>query len=231
MSSLFQCESSSEQNGQVFIPNISDFYFTPKYAGVTFNRSLGYTYIYNLPPQSAEEECSGTVVAMQYCYRTLERELNNANVFRFLYLTKCGLEFKIMKILSLTYDETNRVDSVSGSSSVCCHKISLSRQAMFNLSSLDNFTFGIEIRRAPLIAFEDITTEHNIEHFQAQLNDTELMEGSSFSLTESNRRSSVSPLLFRMFITIGIQYKPQQTLAQKLTACLHYCLLFLSYTT
>ena len=72
---------------------------------------------------------------------------------------------------------------------------------MFDLSTLGNFTFGIEIRQAPLIAFGDITTEHNIEHFQARLNDATLKKGRSFSLTESNRRSNVTPLFFRMFIS------------------------------
>ena len=197
MHSPYQCQSSSEKSGQVFTPNISDFYFTPENApsaGSTSNGSFGYTYIYNLPPESAdhEDECSGTVVAMQYCYHRIRR--NKSNVFRFLYLAKCELEFKIMKIFRLIYDETNCTMGV------CCHKMSLGRQAKFDLTSLSNFTFGIEIRRAALIAFGDITTEHNIEHFQAQLNDATLKRGRSFSLTESNGRSNVTPLLFRMFI-------------------------------
>ena len=72
---LFQCQHSTFQDGQVFTPNIPDLYFNHTYAAdmedLLMRPRNGLTYFFTIPPESAERNCSGTVVAIQYCYRSV----------------------------------------------------------------------------------------------------------------------------------------------------------------
>ncbi len=72
----FQCQPSSENGQQVFFPNIPDSYFTPRNAHdflrTTLESSMaGVTYIFRIP--AMQYNCSGSVVALQYCYQTVPR--------------------------------------------------------------------------------------------------------------------------------------------------------------
>ncbi len=87
-SSLFQCQSSSDQNGLVYTPNIPNEYFNHTNAAdlrtsggflVGLNvtvREKRATHIFTIPPESASRNCSGSLVSIQYCYRARDRDIN-----------------------------------------------------------------------------------------------------------------------------------------------------------
>ena len=107
--------------------------------------SPGITYIY--PVNSAEINCSGTVTALDFCYRAFASDLgSNSLVFTLSLLQGNG---------GIDYTVTNTVEVRGTSSSsdcsrdiigsrFCCEIFTLSPQDQFNLPS-PNFAFGITI--------------------------------------------------------------------------------------
>ena len=56
----------------------------------------GVNYFFTIPPESAERNCSGTVVAIQYCYRVHQNLINSAqDVFSFHSVTRDGFVFTV----------------------------------------------------------------------------------------------------------------------------------------
>ncbi len=83
-SSVFQCQSSSDQSGLVYTPNIPDFYLNDVNAAALWSSDGSFkrlitterTHIFTIPPESASRNCSGSLVSIQYCYRARDRNIN-----------------------------------------------------------------------------------------------------------------------------------------------------------
>ena len=71
-SSTFHCQPSSDQSGLVYTSNIPDFYFDHVNVGSSNDvTDIGGSAVYVYPV--SEDRCSGTVVAIELCYRAFDR--------------------------------------------------------------------------------------------------------------------------------------------------------------
>ena len=76
--SMFQCQFSSQPSGFLYTPNIPDSYFndenyimTNEVAGLI----NGIIYIFTLPSESVQRNCSGRVESIQYCYQARDSDI------------------------------------------------------------------------------------------------------------------------------------------------------------
>ena len=158
-SSLFQCQPSSGGDGLVYTPNIPDFYFSHENAadfrtgdGANLTTAVnGFTYIFIIPPQSAERNCSGDVVAIQYCYQAKASEIDkNVTIYTFHYSN--GSEFNFTGTPNFAVNTIPQENDCTrpprgrerGIERVCCDMAILGPTNQFKLSS-NNFTFGISL--------------------------------------------------------------------------------------
>ncbi len=136
-SSVFQCQSSSDQSGLVYIPNIPDFYFNHTNAAdlrtsggslvdsPTRVKGERATHIFTIPPESASRNCSGSLVSIQYCYRARDQDINvEQTIFdltSLISLNQCGL-FEVKNITTISSTPRNSIcTDVSGKiQQICC---------------------------------------------------------------------------------------------------------------
>ena len=217
-SSLFQCQSSSNQNGQVYTPNIPDFYFndvnaaanfrTDGSADLTQSQTRGVTYIFTVPPESPLRNCSGTVVSLQYCYQARDIDIGqNRNVFNLLFLTQNGMDFTVNgRITRKARPRNNRcTDPNSGGiQQICCEITSLTGLNIYNRFHIpsSSFAFGVVIRNGNVrpLTFTTSAIEYHVEQYQAALGANGPSLGNTFTFTDSSRVNNGSSLLFRFFI-------------------------------
>ena len=189
----FQCQSSTDQSRQIFTPNIPDLYFNA--SAIWSNRDNftqersenGFTYIYTIPTDSEGHNCSGTAVAMQYCYA--------ANITRrrrpldFLILDQDGLEFTVRRRIRLNAPvcSTQSIDNL-----ICCTTEHLSSTSQFQISSLP-FTFGIILRFAQLYS---LPTENSVRQYEAMPRNN----GSPGTIFTATSAESSSLLVLRLII-------------------------------
>ena len=191
---LFQCQHSTDQDGQVFIPNIPDYYFDHSNAArenSLLTQTRPSNYFFTIPPESAERNCSGTVVAIQYCHRASQHCINSTqDVFSFHSVTRDDLVFTVTSSFTVrTTPLESKCTQVSSNGQntiyLCCDTSTLS--AGNQLSILPgSYTFGVTIveRRVAPYAFKD--TEFVVDQFQGSL-DTTIQVGTSFNFTESEK--------------------------------------------
>lgn len=208
-SSLFQCQLSSDQSGQVYTPNIPNFYFshenaadfrTGRGANLTTARS-GFTYIFTIPAESAERNCTGRVVGIQYCYQAGSLDIdNNKNIFNLLHLNRNGFDFTVNS--SFTEQTTPRESFCTNPSGmiqrVCCDTATLGMMDQFQLSST-SYTFAVMLinNNVRPLAFAASSTNYRYEQLQASLGISVPM---SFTLAQSSEVNDESLLLLRFIL-------------------------------
>ena len=207
---LFQCQHSAHQDGQVFIPNIPDLYFDHTNAAdmtsLLMRASNGVTYFFTIPPESAERNCSGTVVAIQYCYQVHKNRIDSAqDVYLFHSVTRDGFVFTVTS--SFTVRTTPHLESectqVSRNHYLCCDTTTLSADNQLSIS-LESYTFGVTIiNKITTYAFTN-DTEFVVEQFQGSLSTT-IPAGTGYPLAES---VEVSGLLLMRLIGNNNNYAP-----------------------
>ena len=143
----WQCSALDVANNLYYLPNIPE----GKYTGVTLTAYTlsqpGVTYIYPVP--STQVNCSGTVSAVEYCYRGSDGQLGNELLaFTLLTLEQNGLNFRV----------TGRIDIRTTPHSCtrspyCCDTTSLNMAGHFILPA-PNFAFGIAIPHSSVILLE-----------------------------------------------------------------------------
>ena len=152
---LFQCQHSTHQDGQVFIPNIPDSHFNHKNAAnlamgkdsLLTQSSPGITYFFTIPPESAERNCSGTVVAIQYCYRVHKNRICSAqDVFLFHSVTRDGFVFTVNSSFTVrtTPHQESECTRIEMHYYLCCDTTTLSADNQLSFSP-DSYTFGVTI--------------------------------------------------------------------------------------
>ena len=208
--SLYQCIHSRKQTGQVYTPNIPDFYFndmnaanfrTGRKANLTAARN-GTTYIFPIPSKSPLYNCSGTVVSLQYCYQARDRDIGmNQRVFNFLSLVKNGLDFTVSKKIRIRTSPQNSTCTQWGRNQqqiICCDSTSLQPTDRFKIPPT-NYSFGVVVRNQRsfrLLTFAPSAMKYHVGQYQASLG----MNGPSgtFTLTDANCAQSSSLLLLRL---------------------------------
>ena len=181
-SSLFQCQPSTDQSGLVYTPNIPDFYFNDVNAanfrsGGAANlttSSNGVTYIFTIPAESAERNCTGNVVAIQYCYETRSSQIgsNEINGFNFLHMNRNGLVFTVTGSFTeqTTPQESICTIPMGMIQQVCCDTATLDMMNQFQLPTT-SYTFAVMIinNDARPLAFTASATEYRHEQLQTVL--------------------------------------------------------------
>ena len=190
---LFQCQSSTDQSGQIFTPNIPDLYFNASTIwsnrdNFTQERSEnGFAHIYTIPTDSEGHNCSGTTVAMQYCYAA--NITTGRRPFNFLILDQDGLEFTVSRRIRLNPPVCS---TQSFDNSICCTTENLSSTWQFQISS-STFTFGILPRFAQLYS---LSTENSVRQYEAM----PINNGSPGTMFNATSAESSSLLVMRLII-------------------------------
>ena len=181
-SSLFWCQPSTDQSGLVYTPNIPDFYFSDVNAanfrsGGAANlttSSNGVSYIFTIPAESAERNCTGNVVAIQYCYETGNGQIgsNEISVFNFLHMNRNGLAFTVTdSFTEQTSPQNSFCTNPTGViQQVCCETATLDVMDQFQLPTT-SYTFAVMIinNDARPLAFVSSAIEYRHEQLQAHL--------------------------------------------------------------
>ena len=215
--SIFQCQSSSDQNGLVYTPNIPDFYFndmnaanfrTGGRANLTTSQD-GITYIFTIPPESPlMRNCSGTVVSLQYCYQARDSDIGrNRNIFNLLFLTQNGMDFTVNGMITRQAHPRNNTCTDPNSEAIqqiCCETRSLTGLNIYDRFHIpfSSFAFGVVITDGNVrpLTFTTSATEYHVEQYQAALGANGPSLGNTFTLTENNQVNNGASLLFRFFI-------------------------------
>jgi hypothetical protein len=176
---VFLCQTSN-QGGQVYTPNIPDFFFEHERVadnsgpGATLDEArIGSTYFFTLPPESSERNCSSNVQAVQFCYRA---ELTNGelgiqqDVFEFLITTREDFLFTITDRFTVSDISTssNCVVGVRRMGRIphdCCMTITPPTQLQIPSGSSSSYTFGVRIIDSDVRPYAFID-EFDAEQFQ-----------------------------------------------------------------
>ena len=212
-SSLFQCQPSSDVSGQVYTPNIPDFYFNDENAAdfrsgdeenlITLRNRL--TYIFTIPAESSERNCTGNVVAIQYCYETRNNRIgsNEINVFNFLHMNRSGLAFTITGSFTerTSPQESFCTDPEGGIQQICCDTATLDMMDQFLLPTT-NYTFAVTVinNDARPLAFAASTTEYGYEQLQEDLRSSAPQPADIITLGQNDVVTDESLLLLRFIL-------------------------------
>ena len=193
MSPLFQClfKYPVNQNRLVYTPNIPNSLFNPKtnFSGVNLTQpQSGFTYIFTIPSESPLRNCSGTVVSLQYCYKTINNNSISKNAFNFLSLSQDGTQFTVKSRVAIQRSCCNL--------RICCCTTFLRQKDRFNITC-KKFVFGVVINNnvQPLAFAPSITTEYHVEQYRVR--NRRLRERDTFS---ASPLANYSLLLLRFFI-------------------------------
>ena len=213
-SSLFQCQPTTHQSGQVFTPNIpeSNFNHTNALAlteqGILtpLIRGRGTVFVFTIPP---EPTCSGTVMAFEFCYQTSEGEIDKSRViFRFASLTRNELQFTVIDFDPIRIRANAQtaicsilVEDIDGGNSqyICCETRTLLADEQFQTPS----SFGVVLGQTDeslFLTFSGVNTEFQFPHFQGiPTGDPDKMDD-TFTFTEGDLQNEGSLLLLRLII-------------------------------
>ena len=141
--------------------------------------SAGETYIYPVP--STQVNCSGTVLAVEYCYKSSSRQLGTEQpAFTLLTLEQNGLNFTVTDRIEVRTTPRPQICTQVGQVTFCCDTTSLNMSDQFPLPA-PSFAFGAIISTdISLLGFND-------DAFEAIQYQTIIPnEGHSFAVNESS---------------------------------------------
>ena len=177
----FLCQLSSMGSGELYTPSIPDFYFNHESAGSfrTATPAANLTtlvqdiiYIFTIPAVSAERDCSGNVLAMQFCYEYTGDDSNignTINAFEFLTFTREEFAFTMTDSFTVqtTLSESVCTDDLPGDVQRVCCSYAISDRKIEELEiPSSEYTFGIALNGEydfELLAF---TSEYFVDQFQ-----------------------------------------------------------------
>lgn len=176
---LSECQPT-DQSGEVLIPNIPDSYFTPAEAG-TFRTSgtlatssKATTYIFTIPAESAERNCSGDVVAIQYCYEARNNNFNDDILsFNILSMVRDGFNFTVISSLPVTTTPSSAIcldpDGPGGIQAICCDTHTLDPNTLALPSSIFTVGYMVVHRDVRPLQFTDMVAAYQVDRFQTDL--------------------------------------------------------------
>lgn len=206
VTSQFQCQIFSGHSRILYYtPNIPNSYLNHENLGAfSTNMTLplpGVTYIFDLPPLSQERNCSGTVLAVQYCYHANLRITGSLlgqalEIFEFLPMNRDDFQFTVASTITVQSTPSHNICSVvlnSGNIQFsCCDVASLTIRP--TVISESRFTFGIQTSQNSNIRPLFFAKAHNVEFFIA------VESHSSYFLSEASRLNGT---LFLLRFIIG----------------------------
>ena len=210
---LFQCQPSTDQSGRFYTPNIPDFYFNDVNAanfrsggGANLTTSsIGVTYIFTIPAESSERNCTGNIVAIQYCYETRNVQIgsNEINVFNFLHMNRSGLVFTVTGSFTERTSPRDRfcTSPMGMIQQVCCDTATLDMMDQFQLPTT-SYTLAVMIinNDALPLAFVPSATEYRHEQLLAVLGSSAPQPGNIITLGPNDVVTGQSLLLLRFIL-------------------------------
>ena len=157
------CQRSSQDSGEVYTPNIPDFYFTPANAADFLTSSLtetvhGTAYIFTIPAVGPERNCSGMVTSLQFCYRT--NRSGTMNIFDFLVLRNDSTTLTVVDRIPV---RTNPKGCVTN---ICCTGEDLPRNHNFIVPITEiNIGVVVSYTNARPLVFRPTATEYNVPQY------------------------------------------------------------------
>ena len=164
--------------------------------------SVGSSHIYPIP---STLNCSGTVTAVEYCYRAVNSQLGTEQlVFTLLTLQQSGLDFNITDVIPISSTPTSDTCTQSlFSVQYCCDILSLDMLDSFLLPA-ENFAFGVQISSSVnLLGYNGGSfPQFIVEQFRySQANFGAPAMGGRITLSESNRVSDRTLRLLQFLIS------------------------------
>ena len=196
-----------------------DFYFSDANAAdsrsggganLTTSRN-GVTYIFTIPAESAERNCTGNVMAIQYCYETRSGQIGSReiNVFNFLHMNRSGFAFTVTSSFT-ELERTSPQDSfctasMEGVQQVCCETATLDMMDQFQLPTT-SYTFAVMIinNDARPLAFAASAIEYRHEQLLVALGSSALLPGDIISFDQNIVATEESLLLLRFILEPAI---------------------------
>lgn len=129
------------QSGQIFTPNIPDYYFNHQNAAA-FRNGFGANMTNVLATRvhlfTGQSSCSGTVVAIQYCYQRASSP-TSVILMDFAVLTRDGLSFRVEWHHEIRFAlGSEECANFEGDSLICCRTTVFERNSRSQLPILDN---------------------------------------------------------------------------------------------
>ena len=198
---LFQCQpSESNAYGQVF-PNIPDMYFNPAQAANSVTGTIpdltalgaNLAYVFTIPGMGANRNCSGGVVAFEYCYRT-SRTIGSGQktVFEFLLLTRNSQTFTLNSKFPVRDDPgmaaCMNIDQPGSTDQVCCSVSDLNIPNQHEAPTAE-YIIGIAVSNSAILplAISNSQTAFNINRYETALSTVQV--GGSFTASPLPGRS------------------------------------------
>ena len=164
-SSTFHCQPSSDQSSLVYTPNIPDFYFDHVNVGSSSVTDIRASAVY-VYPVSEDRDCSGTVVAIELCYRGFGRNLGSQqSIFTLIAMNQVGLRVTPYHRVLVMVTPTNGNCVPSSGVINCCDIMHLSNSQQFQLPPPTSlFAYGLEYQAGDItpLAF---TSSYRVTHF------------------------------------------------------------------
>ena len=211
ISSPLQCQPYSNQTGQqLYTPSIPDLYFndsnTARFRDTFVDVAQARkTYIYpGTSSKSAERNCGGTVVGIEFCYQTTEANVlteKSRRVVKILSFAQDGLNFIVNHTFRLNSMPSNSICTQSSTrNAACCQKTTLSSEDQFPISPLH--AVGVTALAGPrLLVITRPSYVRPVEHFVTiSDNSTRWPIGSSVVFDERDIQSSSVLVLMRFII-------------------------------
>lgn len=197
---IFQCQPTTDGSGLVYTPNIPDSVFEPatlRRTSLANSDASGSTiYIFPLPVESAQRNCSGNVVAIRHCYKGRNRHKNNLqNVFNFYAMNQVGTILTVLRTFPVVSIPDN-TKCVSNSGAIkCCDTTLLSSSQEFSIPS-SPFAFGVEVfatnaNSIQPLAFRNTATEYVVNGYR------ETPSSTTYSLSTA---TALSLVVMRLYI-------------------------------
>ena len=152
------------------------------------------------------ETCNGTVTAMQMCYQSRYRNYGNREFSEFVLLRKTSSNrFIVTKTFPLNSHMTSNVctsshnaPTTSNINYICCENMTLDHSNQFNISSLDDFGFGIRNTDSWIKPLRFTGKRYDVPHYQKRFPST---VPTSFSISSLTKSTSESLIDLRFFMS------------------------------
>ena len=203
VSPLFQCQYS-EESELVYTPNIPDSYFNDSNAARLrrnkkqnlSSQKPNFAYIFT---ESAQQNCSGIVASIQYCYQARESDIGQKrDAFNLLSLVQDGQQFTVNSRITIqTTPQESICTDIWNMQQICCDKTFLNATNRFQIPS----AFGVVIINntvRPLV-FANSTMQYRVKHYRTTLENFTIHDR-TFTLRKNQVPRNRSLLLLRFLL-------------------------------
>ena len=177
-SSTFQCQPSSDQRGQVYTPNIPDFYFDRANVRASNDVTTIVASAVYIFPVSEDRDCSGTVVAIELCYKGRNGDRNRQqNIFTLYAMNQVGLHVTPYRTVPVVVTPTDGNCASSSGDIHCCDIMHLSNSQQFELPPTTSlFAYGVQYQAAHIkpLAFVSSSIEYSVTGYTGPFGFTSL---------------------------------------------------------